>query len=120
MTTTSDVNRLHERIDSLEDHIGNKMDRLSAEVVKIVTQCALCNRTVMGNGQRPIGERMTIVENAATVIPVLAERQREDHETLVKIVERHVIGWKAVSVIVAVSGVVFSGLNIILRYFVGA
>ena len=60
------------------------------------------------------------MENASAVIPLIRERQREDHETLVKMVERHVIGWKAVSVIVAVSGVVFSGLNIILRYFVGA
>ena len=55
VVTRADIDRIHERLTII-----------SEAVLTNVEQCKPCRKIVMGNGQRAIGERLTMIESEIT------------------------------------------------------
>jgi len=120
--------RLHERIDGLDqkftkkfEMLYGKQDDLLRTISTLVAQSDICRKMVMGNGHRPIGERLLILEASTAKLGACREMQGNDHEALVKLIERYEtrlrIGWKSLTIIVSVAGLAFTALQLVLKYF---
>jgi len=70
MAPTSDIGRLHERIDALNDKVDGMRDSMSGinlAMTKIAATCDVCRPIVLGNGHKPIDQRVTILESLSVV-----------------------------------------------------
>jgi hypothetical protein len=55
---TSELTRIHKRIDTL----GQKIDNLHADLKAEMARCSLCRPIVLGNGREAIDARITALE----------------------------------------------------------
>jgi hypothetical protein len=61
----NEIERLHERIDRLEDNLGVKLDSLVKESAAIAVNCPRCQRFILGNGDKqPAEARLSKLEEA--------------------------------------------------------
>jgi len=71
--TTEDVNRIHDRIDRLDEKWGKEWSKLADSVnaasemlATEVALCRSCRRMVMGNGRPSIDKRVNTLETLQT------------------------------------------------------
>lgn len=56
------TDRIFDAIHALRIELGTKIDSISTKITAQATQCKLCAPVVLGNGKKPIGERMALAE----------------------------------------------------------
>ena len=117
--TTSDVARLHQRIDELVEKIGE----LSSVVAKSLAACETCRPFVLGgNGQPPLSDRIGVVQqDIQDVNQGLREKIAElGAEVMVLKTAREIGGrlfWSGIGVAGTVSGGV---VGIFLKWWLDA
>lgn len=127
------ITEIEQRLTSMERSLCDRIDShtktvhdLALSVASLATQCGVCGKTVMGNGKPPLGERVSTAESkVATILPELESlwsARQADHDQIVKLVERDDtrvrflgIGWKALSAIVGITGLVFTVIQVVFK-----